>query len=220
MELNVFFKTLDGTTLPIYKELRVARYDNIKCWVKRGDSVINKLQARDLHFIEDGNADMNLTCYSWDIATACAVPIYEGMEHLAALLEKQKLDFVCIDSVQHTDQRFVLFLDAKQDLSYPKSFHIIPCFQTLEDLMGYAGQKNLFSFSLTDKNRFTKTAINPQKGAPVYKEIATGRLWYKDTFHRDHYEVFDKLGKDHLGEADMNGVLDTNKKDCSKHAIG
>lgn len=33
--------------------------------------------------------------------------------------------------------------------------------------------------------------------------------------HKNHYEVFDSIGN-HLGEADMNGILDATRKDSHK----
>ena len=62
--------------------------------------------------------------------------------------------------------------------------------------------------------RFRKSSHPPVKGAIVYEEIQTGRLWYQDTKHLDHYEVFQ--GKIHIGEASLDGRLDTSKADSDK----
>ena len=79
---------------------------------------------------------------------------------------------------------------------------------------------SIFSFSLKDKRRFQKCAnIAPVQGSSVYKEIATGYYWYKDNFHRTHYEVFDSFGKKHLGEASLDGIIDKGKADKGKHSI-
>ncbi|MDR1678435.1 MAG: hypothetical protein LBR81_01495 [Prevotellaceae bacterium] len=72
----------------------------------------------------------------------------------------------------------------------------------------------IISFSLTDNTRFTKTSLVNQ-GKSVYQEISTGYFWCLDNFHRNHYEVFDSIGK-HLGEADLKGNLDSSKKDTTK----
>lgn len=74
-------------------------------------------------------------------------------------------------------------------------------------------------FTLKDPAFFIKTR-KFKKGAVIYKEIQTKHYWYKDTFHTgasEHYEVFDFTGRTHLGEAEMNGMLDTSKADRSKH---
>lgn len=72
-------------------------------------------------------------------------------------------------------------------------------------------------FSLEDKNRFQKTNFKHEKQA-IYLEKSTGYYWYNDFFHKDnkaHFEVFDSNGN-HLGEASMQGVLDTSQKDKTK----
>lgn len=61
---------------------------------------------------------------------------------------------------------------------------------------------------------FEKTSMH-YKGAIIYIEKSTDRFWYLDTFHKTHYEVFDRAGG-HLGEADLDGNLDRSKKDNSK----
>lgn len=69
-------------------------------------------------------------------------------------------------------------------------------------------------FSLKDASRFMGTG-HVVKGARVYQECDTEYYWYKDTFHHNHYEVFDRNGN-HLGEANLSGDLDTSKADPNK----
>jgi hypothetical protein len=68
---------------------------------------------------------------------------------------------------------------------------------------------------LENEYRFRKTSKPHQHGKPVYEEIATGKLWYLDSFHQNHYEVFDSQGN-HLGEADLKGKINTEKADKHK----
>lgn len=52
----------------------------------------------------------------------------------------------------------------------------------------------------------------------IYRKKSDGSYWYFDFFHKDnklHYEVFDSEGK-HMGEADMNGIVNYSKKDSNK----
>jgi len=65
-----------------------------------------------------------------------------------------------------------------------------------------------------ENQRYTKTTHEFQ-GKIVYKEIKTGYFWYLDNLHKNHFEVFDNQGR-HLGEADLQGSIDTNKADKSK----
>lgn len=79
------------------------------------------------------------------------------------------------------------------------------------------------TFSLTDITRFERTSkLYKKSKRRIYKERSTNRYWYYDFFHSDnkeHYEVFDNTGN-HVGEADMNGVLDETKKDKTKSIRG
>jgi hypothetical protein len=70
---------------------------------------------------------------------------------------------------------------------------------------------------LRDSTRFEKTSVMVQ-GRTVYRELMTDRYWYVDNLHigkAAHLEVFDKTGK-HIGEADLQGNLNTVKKDLAK----
>jgi hypothetical protein len=79
---------------------------------------------------------------------------------------------------------------------------------------------------LENKYRFSKTNIDTAQshGEIIYKEIKTAegkntaRYWYLDNFHKSHYEVFDSNGN-HLGEADLQGKIDTAKKDSRKTIV-
>ena len=221
-KLNVYFKTLDTVTRPVFRKLREARYRNITCWAKRKDLLNEKIFIRDAKFIEDNKVDPALRCFNWDINTMQIEPVYDGLNHLVSLVEQSNADlnFVCIDNIQNINHRYTLFLDAKTRNDYPKSFVIVPCFQTIEELMSYAQSKQLFQFTLDDTTKFKKcSGMSIQKGACVYQERETGRYWYLDTFHKDHYEVYDSNGKRHLGEADLNGNFNPSKSDSSKQAI-
>jgi hypothetical protein len=65
---------------------------------------------------------------------------------------------------------------------------------------------------LKDRNIFHLTSFRWIKQS-IYVETATRNYWYYDYFHREnkkHYEVFNQEGI-HLGEANINGVLDLRK---------
>ena len=71
---------------------------------------------------------------------------------------------------------------------------------------------------LRDTTRFKKTA-NKCQGRVIYLESNTERYWYVDNFHEGeaaHLEVFDKTGKNHLGEADLDGNINYSKSDSDK----
>ena len=67
---------------------------------------------------------------------------------------------------------------------------------------------------LKDTKRFRKI---PRTGeSNIYFEISTKRYWYLDELHKNHFEVFDSTGKNHLGIADLAGNIDETKKDPSR----
>jgi len=70
---------------------------------------------------------------------------------------------------------------------------------------------------LRDTTRFRKTGLICQ-GRSIYIESTTGRYWYVDNLHKStpHLEVFDKTGKNHLGEADLEGNINYSKSDSDK----
>jgi hypothetical protein len=67
---------------------------------------------------------------------------------------------------------------------------------------------------LENEYRFARTQ-EMVHGQAVYKEIETNRWWYLDNLHKDHYEVFDSKGH-HLGEANLQGEIDSSKKTDGK----
>ena len=142
----------------------------------------------------------------------------DGLKHLTTWHEMYQENFICIDHTLPPKNRLVLFRDAVHKEDYPKGFIHVPCFNDLDKLLDYLKSQGFFQFSLEDSKRFTKTSFVIQ-GAPVYQENNTKHYWYRDNLHKTHYEVFDSNGKNHLGEADLDGNLDSSKKDKSKRAI-
>jgi hypothetical protein len=69
---------------------------------------------------------------------------------------------------------------------------------------------------LRDNDRFQATNKFFQ-GRRVYMEIETGYFWYVDNFHfgeAAHLEVFN--AQTHIGEADLEGNVDSGKSDANK----
>lgn len=220
--INIYFHVIDSETSSILKILRNLRNQNIKLWFNTSDNkeAINFIKDKSL--IEHKDVDNELVCFLWNISGTATVPLYnnDGLFHLVSRYISDKTDFVCIDSKEYAKNQLVLFQDAIHKTEYPKELIKIPCYKDRASFFQYLEDKGIFSFSLKDKRRFQKCAnIAPVQGSSVYKEIATGYYWYKDNFHRTHYEVFDSSGKKHLGEADLDGVIDKNKADKNKRPI-
>ncbi|MEM6299433.1 MAG: hypothetical protein AAF740_12165 [Bacteroidota bacterium] len=97
-----------------------------------------------------------------------------------------------------------------------------PTFTSVKLLNGVVKYKTWYDelqgsrpFTLENNPDFQLTELKVQ-GKKVYQEKKTGRFWYLDNLHRDHFEVFDKTGKIHLGEANMQGEIDESKADSDK----
>ena len=91
----------------------------------------------------------------------------------------------------------------------------IDCVDSIENIKLWVEKNCIETPIVENTDRFEKTT-KLVKGAPVYKELLTGYYWYLDTLHKSHYEVFNSQ-KEHLGEADLDGNLDTSKQDKSKN---
>lgn len=218
--INIYFHVIDSKTTLILQKLRELRPRNIKLWFNNSDNkgAINFIKDKSL--IEYNEVDKDLTCYMWNISDTVTVPLYkeDGLFHLISRYISDKTNFVCIDSKEYAKNCLVLFQDAIHKPEYPKKFIKVPCYKDWDSLWKYLEDKQLFSFSLNDTTKFEKCSYTVQ-GAAVYKEKTTGRYWYMDNLHKTHYEVFDHLGKKHIGEAGLDGVIDKTKVDKDKKPI-
>ncbi len=74
-------------------------------------------------------------------------------------------------------------------------------------------------FDYTGRQYYSKSADGKKKrSAKIYKEKNTMNRWYVDVDHygrSSHLEVFDRRGN-HLGEADLDGIIDVAKVDKEK----
>ncbi len=212
MALNVYFKLIDDTTLPILAELRNHRYKSIKYWINPVYTPHSYI--RDYNDIKHERIDYQLTCFDWNIDLGVAEPQNEGLEHLVSRFLTDGTKFVIVDNCQHSGNQLVFFQDSSHLKDFPQGFVKVPCFCNFQDLFDYAISEKIFSFSLENNADFQKINKTVQ-GKNVYKEKKNNRYWYLDNLHKNHYEVFDNTGI-HLGEANLEGELDTTKKDKNK----
>lgn len=106
--------------------------------------------------------------------------------------------------------------DAKHRKDLP-SITTIPLFVGEKDCMEWLASLESNGFSLRNRDLFVVTPLVWGKQR-IYRKKSDGSYWYFDFFHKDnklHYEVFDSEGK-HMGEADMNGIVNYSKKDSNK----
>ena len=113
-------------------------------------------------------------------------------------------NYICIDGV-----------DSKSALEYwlENKLNLSSLEYSLDALKPPRDEQTL----LRDTIRFRKTSFR-YDGRFIYCELTTGRYWYVDNLHEGkaaYVEIFDKRGF-HIGEADLQGNIDTAKKDKDK----
>lgn len=95
----------------------------------------------------------------------------------------------------------------------------IPIFNNDYDLKEWINSNtSQISFSLRNKSIFKDTGKVRIK-QKIYQNLQTGCYWYFDYYHKEnkiHFEVFDSTGKNHLGEADSDGIIKPNTIDDRK----
>lgn len=221
--INVYFCVVNQVTMPILQDLRQMRYPNIKLWFDSNTYASHHIVQlfKDKANIAHASINNELSCFQWDVNNFSVNPLFyelDGYRHLVSRSVVDKAKFVCVDAVQHVNNQLVFFRDAAHLPDYPKGFVKVPCFNSEDMLLDFLMRNGAFTFSLNDTNRFSKmSGVDPVQGGTVYKELKTGYFWYKDMLHKTHYEVFDKTGRKHLGEANLEGTIDSGKADPSKH---
>jgi hypothetical protein len=125
----------------------------------------------------------------------------------------------CVENFQHPDIRECFSIPVVKNNS--EEFPVkLDCLDNKFAIENWLREKQVLKdFDLKeflkDSTRFQKTSRS-WDGQSIYYEIPTKRYWYLDNFHKNHFEVFDSTGKNHLGIADLEGNIDETKKDPSR----
>lgn len=177
--------------------------------------------AMDMRPIEGlGTPDFSLSLYEWNIEECSAQYTLDEYRYLKFLPQGEKCYIVTQSS--HPKNVLSLFYDKVDDIDLPDEWYKYHCYDNEDDIVAKCEACGAIVFALREGIRFDK-AFDPlphTRGAAVFRERSTGYLWYKDTLHKDHCEVFDPEGKKHLGIAKMSdGKLDTSKADTTKKPI-
>ena len=216
--INVFIANYSPAIKKVANQLRKNRYKNIRMGIEKNQANEAPFKLwHDKHYIEDGvNIGPN-GLFHWNIRTEKVDRLANyGLMCVDWHCRNYHEDFVILDDASYPKNMLIYFEDSTTDLLLPATFNRIHAFADYDHLIGFLRNQQIIVFSLQDKNSFERANnVDVVKGASAFKEIATGRYWYLDTFHKNHYEVFDSTGI-HLGEADLNGNLDTNKADPKK----
>lgn len=190
-------------------ELRNSRRNSVAIWIAGNLARSEPYKYwKDKHVVETNASDCCGCLYLWNVVKEELEQVDNCYRKLVWRIQHDNMQFHHLCDTLPAKNTETLLHDSKINTNLPE-FIKIPCF----DNISYLGK--LIPFSLDDTDRFERTAKMYQ-GQSIYKEKATGRLWYLDNLHKDHYEVFDARGKTHLGEATPQGRLDTTKSDPQK----
>ena len=220
--INVFlFNGADTHIRDLARSLRLSKQKSVTLWIERAVVSLPPYNNwKDKHVIDDRIGALANSYFEWDVVSQHVSPLSHEMRSLWWRMKYQQLNFCVLTTIPQPKNRKVMFEDSLADDSFPKGFESIRCFGDYDSLMNYCKASGEVKFSLHDTCFFQHEHDIPRvKGAEVYREIATRRLWYFDTFHKDHYEVFDPRGREHKGEADLRGIFDPSKSDNTKHPI-
>lgn len=217
--VNILIPTITSPIREIIDELWNIRSKKIKLWIPQ-DVLVKDSQYNQSALVAletNIKADLGLTCYRWNIENTEILPVEKLYNYwIERYNDNQKWAIL----TEEEDSKHIqsLFLDAQHKLELPDKWYRYKCYSDRESLISFCKESGVLDFALCRGVRFDKAGeITSVKGAVVYKEIETGCFWYLDTFHRNHYEVFDSIGN-HLGEADIQkGIIDRTKADKNKH---
>lgn len=211
---NIFFRVINNQTESILNALRTDRLP-VTIWMEQPNlaTVAAHYKRRDIQPIEHSGTASHPPCYIWDVTTSSATVDYGGIRHMVYQHKCFGTDFIMVDSNSYACNQLVVFHDCTQDPSFPETFYKIPVYNDYSILKQYIDSIPE-KFTLKDNPQFNKTSYINQ-GQTVYREDQTGRYWVLDNLHKSHYEVFDSQGI-HIGDADLDGNLDSTKQDKKK----
>ncbi|GAB6010868.1 hypothetical protein [Viscerimonas tarda] len=219
LPLSSLLKEIDTTSNLLYKKQDLWSYPVTASntlhdiLIKRGSDEVTRFKSLLSNLINDPYWE-SVQEHSVEIIYICNGRTVTGYS-LAEACERDKIVISFVESIYSTSTLQVIKgideielnnLFAKEDyieLSFRR--RIIPYAEYFE--WNFAnGRCSL----LDNTERFSRTHENRQ-GQVVYKEIDTGKFWYLDNLHRDHYEVFDSDRK-HIGIANLQGTIDTTRR--------
>ena len=211
--INVLFVDDHLATREAFEMARGLRSRRLKLWIPgKQDFKQSKVQKdrgiidasitidRSVKYVEWNSDD-----FSWDYVSDVA---------LVAMIQRMRsyqLDFVVVGQEVRSKGRFVSFADAVRSRpELPDVFYRSLWFSTRKELETYLEEKKVLDVFLDNAAKYSKTSRVSQ-GAPVYKDVDSGNLIYKDMLHLTHYEVFDSTGRRHLGIMSRDGQFDRSK---------
>lgn len=225
--VNFFVPELNATTRSIVEELRSLRSREARLWMPKSvyDGDARLRLASDIHIVENNiQFDHSLLCYSWDVNTTTVTPMQAFYRELVAHTKLAQTEiWIIVTTNPLPFDRYYLFLDATHNIDYPDNWYNYPCISTPKSLFEVCAANQIEPRNIlldTRRFRIDNRDFNHTRGAKVYRELETGNLYYKDTLHKDHFEVFDPQGQKHKGEASLcTGKIFPGTQDNTKLPI-
>ena len=221
--VNICVPEFTDAIKSVVRELRDNRKSYFRIWLPKNaysDANKNVRNWKDIGELEKGvQIDKSLRCFEWNLGEESVI----RREDIYRYCVEHSCDggcWVLLTEEKRTKGQKSFFLDSKEDIGYPDEWIHLLCFDNAEEVLTFCREIEDAYANLSQSTKFKIEHGNFKhtRGAQVYSEIKTGNLWYLDTFHRDHFEVFDKFGKKHLGISDkkilkvMDGTADNTKK--------
>lgn len=224
--LHIFIPEYTAFEQGIVRYLRDRREKAIKIWfpkaIIRNDNTLKC--AYDINAVEDkATINSSTLCFEWDFSNYSVQLLdysFQCWQQISSIFES-KDEFVILSSKTRIKDRVTLFVDSINNKDYPQKF-IFPCLSSQKELDDILKKRDFLIYKFCPGVQFevANNTFTHTRGAKVLREIKTGYYWYLDTFHRDHFEVFDNTGKKHIGEASITtGMIDKTKADKGKKAI-
>lgn len=227
IECYLYFNVWNDESKSLFECLRAIRSPKIKLLLS--DGVCNFWKgtnyagyfARDI-IVASKEKGTFFDCYMWNVLERKVDPLYgEDIRGLINIMaNNQNIPFCVINNSNYPKGIFTLFRDGTHLSEYPDAFYKLTSFTSSESVLEYLRSKHIIrKFSLNGNDDFELLEKHHVQGASVFRQKSSGYLWYLDNLHKTHYEVFDSRGKKHIGEADIEGKLDSTRKDSTKQPI-
>lgn len=220
----VFVPELTPTIRSVVIELRKERPRNMRLCMPSATLEKDKALkiASDIRKLENGvRPDLSICCYEWDLGASIAQPMLPIYNYCVEQSSIDKYDWVILTERVYPKKAMFIFQDAPHKSHLPDDWYSYHCFNNKKDLIAYCDiiEAPIYKLSGNPLFRPSHDKYKHTRGAQVYEEIKTGRLWYLDTLHKNHFEIFDGTGMTHWGEADRAGNPDPSKADPDKLPI-
>lgn len=207
--VNICVPDFTESTKGVVRELRNNRKSYFKIWLPEVafNCPNNSMRTwKDVGQIEKGiKIDWQNNCFQWNIESYGVISREDVYRYCVERALKGGCWIVLADEKVEKGH-YSFFIDKKGDPNLPDEWINLQCFDNAQEILVFCLNVANAHKSLSQDPNFEvgHDEFKHTRGAQVYKDKKTGNYWYIDTFHTDHFEVFDKFGKNHLGISEID----------------